>query len=75
MSVAPVSEQKDPFESRRLWEKVARGIRTGDFDSASKEKSKIENEQRQRRRDEQAAGTKWELKHFKRIESDPVCES
>ncbi|KAI0717770.1 hypothetical protein C8T65DRAFT_640760, partial [Cerioporus squamosus] len=35
---------------------------------------KIENEQRQRRRDEQAAGTSWQLRHFEHIPSDPVYE-
>ncbi|KAG1885896.1 uncharacterized protein F5891DRAFT_1085283 [Suillus fuscotomentosus] len=33
-----------------------------------------QNEQRQRRRDESASGMTWELKHFKHIEHDPVCE-
>ena len=30
------------WESRRLWRAVARGIRDGDFEAASREKSKIE---------------------------------
>lgn len=95
------------WESRRLWRYVAKGIREGDFETASREKSKIEvrfcgillgviegrnsdrfvsysrvffvhcapqNEQRQRRRDEAAAGTKWELKHFQHIDTDPTCK-
>ncbi|KAH8114912.1 Oxysterol-binding protein [Phellopilus nigrolimitatus] len=74
VNVAPIDAQADSFESRRLWKKVADGIRTGDFDTASREKGKIENEQRQRRRDEQARGEKWQLKHFVRIESDPEYE-
>ncbi|KAH9856354.1 Oxysterol-binding protein [Lenzites betulinus] len=71
--VAPI-EQMSEFESRRLWQHVARGIREGDYELASREKSKIENDQRQRRRDEQAAGTRWPLKHFEHIDSDPVYE-
>jgi hypothetical protein len=35
-------ETQDPYETRNLWKDVARGIRTGDFDLASREKSKIE---------------------------------
>ncbi|KIY48541.1 Oxysterol-binding protein [Fistulina hepatica ATCC 64428] len=62
------------FETRRLWEKVAKGIREGDFEMASREKTKIENEQRQRRRDEAAAGTKWPLKHFEYMPSDETYE-
>ena len=71
-TVCPVEKQGD-WESRKLWEKVAKGIRTGDYETASREKSKIENEQRQMRRDEVAKGEKWQLKHFVRIESDPAC--
>ncbi|OCH88937.1 Oxysterol-binding protein [Obba rivulosa] len=73
VTVSPV-EQMSEWESRRLWRYVAKGIRDGDFETASREKGKIENEQRQRRRDEQAAGAKWELKHFEHIESDPIYE-
>lgn len=89
MTVAPVEEQGE-WDSRRLWNGVAKGIREGDFDSAAKEKSRIEvrfiiatprgnddvwfqNEQRQRRRDEAAAGTTWGLKHFEHIDEDPTC--
>ena len=41
VTVASVDEQ-DEWESRRLWQHVAKGIREGDFESASREKSKIE---------------------------------
>lgn len=34
-----------------------------------------QNEQRQRRRDEVAAGTNWELKHFVQHDDDPLCRS
>ncbi|KAI0077652.1 Oxysterol-binding protein [Panus rudis PR-1116 ss-1] len=73
VSVKSVEEMGE-WESRRLWRNVARGIREGDFESASREKSKIENEQRQRRKDEQAAGTKWELRHFEHVDNDPLYE-
>ncbi|KAG6830535.1 hypothetical protein H0H92_000207 [Tricholoma furcatifolium] len=62
------------FETRKLWAAVAKGIREGDFETASREKSQIENDQRQRRRDEAAEGTTWALKHFTHVESDPVYE-
>ncbi|KAI6013079.1 hypothetical protein BKA83DRAFT_4269199 [Pisolithus microcarpus] len=73
VTVAPIGAQGE-WESRRLWNVVAKGIRDGDFDTAARDKSRIENEQRQRRRDEVSAGTKWELKHFKHIESCPTYE-
>jgi len=72
-TVVPVEKQSE-WESRKLWQDVAKGIRTGDFNLASREKSRIENEQRQRRRDEVAKGEKWQLKHFVQVESDPEYE-
>lgn len=39
--VSDITEQ-DPMETRRLWSEVAKGIRTGDFELASREKSRIE---------------------------------
>ncbi|KAG2123434.1 hypothetical protein DEU56DRAFT_51531 [Suillus clintonianus] len=73
ITVAPVEDQSE-FESRKLWHGVAKGIREGDFETAATFKGKIENEQRQRRRDEAAGGTTWELKHFKHVDNDPVYE-
>ncbi|KAG0700496.1 hypothetical protein DFH29DRAFT_619431 [Suillus ampliporus] len=73
ITVAPIDEQSE-WESRKLWFGVAKGIREGDFETAATFKGKIENEQRQRRRDESASGTTWELKHFKHIDNDPVYE-
>lgn len=70
MTVKPVDAQGE-WESRRLWEKVANGIRTGDYETAGREKTRIENEQRQRRKDEQAAGSPWQLVRFEHVDSDP----
>ncbi|KAJ7147309.1 hypothetical protein C8R46DRAFT_1129959 [Mycena filopes] len=63
-----------PMETRKLWELVSKGIREGDFDTASKEKTRIENEMRQRRKDEAANSTSWALKHFTPLASDPLYE-
>ena len=41
ITVSPV-EEMDEWESRRLWQYVAKGIREGDFEMAAREKSKIE---------------------------------
>jgi len=73
VTVRPVEKQGE-WESRNLWFKVAKGIRESDFETAAKEKSRIENEQRQRRRDEAAAGTTWELKNFVHQDDDPLYE-
>lgn len=68
--VKPITEQGE-WESRRLWDKVARGIKSGAYDDAAKDKTRIENEQRQRRKDEAAEGTSWNLQRFSYVESDP----
>lgn len=73
VTVQQVEEQGE-WESRALWSKVAKGIREGDFDTAAREKSRIENEQRQRRRDEAAASTTWQLKHFVHHDEHPLYE-
>ena len=70
VNVKPL-EQQGEYESRRVWRDVAAGIRSGDYGAASQHKSRIENEQRQKRKDEAAAGTTHQLKHFKYIENDP----
>ncbi|CAE6475086.1 unnamed protein product [Rhizoctonia solani] len=73
ISVGPLEEMNE-WETRKLWKVVAKGIREGDFAAASEDKSRIENEQRQRRKDEAAAGTPWQLKHFVHVESDEDYE-
>ncbi|KAK2460375.1 hypothetical protein APHAL10511_007540 [Amanita phalloides] len=62
------------IETRRLWSLVAKGIREGNFEMAGREKSRIENDQRQRRKDEATTGTTWQLKHFAFAEYDPVYD-
>ncbi|WRT65257.1 uncharacterized protein IL334_002200 [Kwoniella shivajii] len=69
VSVRDVTEQTD-WESRKLWVNVAKGIRTGNYDAAGKEKTNIENEQRQRRKDEASSSRSWEHLHFTHVESD-----
>jgi len=74
VSVKPLDEM-EASESRKLWRLVANGIRHGDFETASREKSKIEHEQRQRRKDELAHGTPWQLRYFTHLDHDPHYET
>ncbi|GAC73112.1 hypothetical protein PANT_8d00068 [Moesziomyces antarcticus T-34] len=69
VSVEPV-EKQGAMESRNVWKTVANGIRTQDYDTASKDKARIENEQRQKRKDEAAAGTPHQLEHFVHVDDD-----
>ena len=39
--VKSMAEQGE-WESRKLWDKVAKGIRSGNYDEAAKEKTRIE---------------------------------
>lgn len=71
--VRPI-EQQDPHESLRAWQYVAAAISKGDMDTASAEKSKIENAQRDLRKKEQSEGRSWERQYFKRVEACPIFE-
>ena len=61
-------DQQDELESRRAWYKVARGIEVGDMDAVSREKSAIENGQRELRRKEKEEGREWERRYFNRVD-------
>ena len=67
LQLRPIEEQ-DELESRRAWQKVAKGIETGDMDMVSREKSLIENKQRELRKKEKEEGREWERRYFKRID-------
>jgi len=69
IEVAPIDSQ-GPMESRRVWRDVADGIRKGQFDQASAAKSKLENDQRQKRKDEVAGSKPFQLAFFTHVESD-----
>ncbi|KAJ1022480.1 hypothetical protein NDA16_003469 [Ustilago loliicola] len=69
VSVEPVEKQGE-MESRNVWKTVADGIKTGDFDTASKDKARIENAQRQKRKDEAAVGTPHQLEYFVHVDDD-----
>ncbi|CZR62004.1 probable KES1-involved in ergosterol biosynthesis [Phialocephala subalpina] len=71
--VAPI-EQQDPLESRRAWQKVAEGIAVGDMDIVGVEKTKIEESQRELRRQEKTDGRSWERRYFSLVENDVVLE-
>ncbi|MBW0498238.1 hypothetical protein O181_037953 [Austropuccinia psidii MF-1] len=73
ITVADLSTQ-GPLESRRVWKDVAEGIRKGDFEAASSAKSKLENEQRIKRKEEVANGAPWQMTYFKRVEVDEEYE-
>jgi hypothetical protein len=73
LATAPL-EQQHPLESRRAWRHVAAAIRAGDVRTVGREKSRIENEQRELRRRERCAGTEYPRRYFSCAHQDPVAE-
>ncbi|KAF2398292.1 Oxysterol-binding protein [Trichodelitschia bisporula] len=73
LTVAPLEEQ-DELESRRAWAKVAKGIAAGDMDVTQREKTLIEERQREMRRKEKEQGREWQRTFFTRVESHAVFE-
>ena len=57
-------EKQGQLESRRVWHKVAVAIEAGDMSTVSREKNRLEEEQRALRRKEKAEGTKWKTRYF-----------
>ena len=73
LEVVPV-EKQDPLESRRAWHKVAQAIEEGDMTTVSKEKSRIEEEQRAMRKTEKLEGTEWFTRYFTKVNKWPILE-
>ena len=71
LQVAPLEEQ-DPLESHRAWAKVAEGIASGNMDLVGVEKTKIEEAQRELRRQEKNDGRVWQRRYFTAVENDPI---
>jgi oxysterol-binding protein-related protein 9/10/11 len=75
LKVEPI-EAQDPRESNRAWKSVADAIIKGDMDTTSREKSKIENAQRELRKKEQAEGKEWPRTFFSKKDNaeDSIVE-
>ncbi|KAK0526566.1 Oxysterol-binding protein 4 [Tilletia horrida] len=69
LQVKPI-EQQEAMESRKVWAVTAAGIRSGDYETASRDKSRIENEQRAKRKTEAANSTPHKLRFFAHEDDD-----
>lgn len=67
LTVKPIEEQNE-LESRKAWFKVAEAIKGGDYDLIHKEKSLIENDQREMRTTEKESGTSWTQRWFDQVD-------
>ncbi|CDO93618.1 unnamed protein product [Kluyveromyces dobzhanskii CBS 2104] len=61
-------ESQHPLESRKAWEQVAAATKSGNFDLIHQEKTKLEEKQRELRREEESKGIDWERRWFKDID-------
>lgn len=68
LTVKPLEDQH-PLESRKAWLPVAEAIKSGDYDLIHNEKSKLENDQRELRKKEEAANAKWNRRWFDQVEA------
>lgn len=69
--VRPIEEQ-DQLESRRIWQKVSEALKSGDYATASAEKSAIENEQRAIRKEREANNETWTPAHFQQVKGEEI---
>jgi oxysterol-binding protein-related protein 9/10/11 len=70
----PKIEDQGELESRKAWSKVAAAIQKGDMDTVGKEKTIIEQQQRELRKKEKEEGKEWTRKFFQRQHTDSVFE-
>ncbi|CAI5756457.1 unnamed protein product [Candida verbasci] len=71
--VKPIEQQND-LESRKAWFKVAEAIKKSDYNLIHQEKSLIENQQRELRKEEKQSGIKWETRWFDKKDYQPANE-
>ncbi|CAG7554329.1 unnamed protein product [Fusarium equiseti] len=64
MNITPTEEQ-DPRESRRAWRDVISSLEQGNYRDASAAKQKVEEAQRQKRKEEKISGKTWQPALFK----------
>ncbi len=74
IQIADVSEQ-DPWETRRAWKHVILALRAGDLTTMVREKSKVEEAQREMRRQDKVEGRNFEPLFFRSTDAEhPVLE-
>jgi hypothetical protein len=67
VTLTPLPEQ-DPWESRRAWSAVRTALQNHDFRAVVREKSKVEQAQRDMRASERQKGKKWKPLLFKSLQ-------
>jgi oxysterol-binding protein-related protein 9/10/11 len=62
--------EMDPWETRRAWKPVIKALGKGDMGETSRQKTKLENAQRDKRAVEERKGSTWEPLFFKLLQGD-----
>ena len=65
-------DEQDEYESRRLWSKVSTAIKNRDMDTATAEKTLVEDSQRAKARDREETGHSWHPTFFNEINDDYI---
>ena len=66
----PVAEQRER-ESQRLWLSTVKAVHVMDHTTATEEKSKIEDRQREEAKKREETGEEWKPKLFRRVNAGP----
>ena len=72
--IVPPIEQQDAWESRRAWAGVINALSHGDMQATSDEKSKVEQAQRNMRKQEEASRALWQPTFFVKTSEDIVFQ-
>ncbi|CBX93777.1 hypothetical protein IAQ61_003663 [Plenodomus lingam] len=70
----PDPAEQDPWESRRAWGEVIAALRRGDMRGTTDAKSRVEQGQREMRKQEEAQGKLWTQLFFHTVQQDAVFE-
>ncbi|MCJ1431422.1 Oxysterol binding protein [Xylographa pallens] len=70
----PSPENLSIWEAKRRWAPVVKAILNKDMDTTNHEKSLIENEQREMRKQEAAKGVEWQRWFFVKKQNDPLFD-
>lgn len=68
--IVPPLEMQDEMESQRLWQHVTAALKRRDYDTASVEKAKIENDMRQLALLRDTEDLEWQPKYFRHSHHD-----
>lgn len=66
VAVLPPAEEEESSFSTRVWADCSKAIRSGDSERANEEKRKVEDRQRQVKKERVAGGVEWKCRYFRK---------